>query len=61
MAHFSFSSPGTVYRHIHVLKSKGLLDIKKQKSRSLVPLQDPEAFRKNLPFHLSDILQPESQ
>lgn len=57
MQHFSFTSPGTVYRYIHVLKNKGLLDTKKQKSRSLVPLQNSEASHQQLalPFigHIS--------
>lgn len=40
MQHFSFTSLGTVYRYIQVLKNKGMLDAKKQSSRSLVLLHD---------------------
>lgn len=54
MQHFSFTSPGTVYRYIHVLKSKGLIDTKKQQSRSLTLLKDQNEQDKqaliNLPF-----------
>ena len=40
MQHFSFSSLGTVYRYIHVLKKKGILDSKKQSGRSVSLLQE---------------------
>jgi repressor LexA len=40
MQHFSFTSLGTVYRYIQVLKEKKVLDCKKQSSRSLALLQD---------------------
>lgn len=35
MEHFSFSSPGTVYKHIHTLQRKGALLAEKGCSRSL--------------------------
>ncbi|KIC76384.1 LexA repressor [Neochlamydia sp. EPS4] len=40
MQHFSFSSLGTVYKYITILKSKGLLESKKKSSRSLSLLHD---------------------
>ncbi len=40
MQHFSFTSLGTVYRYIQVLKSKGFLEAKKRSSRSLIPFKD---------------------
>lgn len=40
MQHFSFTSLGTVFRYIKVLKNKGVLDAKKQCSRSLLLLQE---------------------
>jgi repressor LexA len=43
MQHFSFSSLGTVYRHIQVLKGKGLLTATKQSSRSIALLQNSAA------------------
>lgn len=42
MQHFSFTSLGTVYRYIQVLKDKGGLDAKKQSSRSLSLRQEPK-------------------
>jgi repressor LexA len=39
MQHFSFTSLGTVYRYIQVLKTKGLLSAKKKSSRSISLLQ----------------------
>lgn len=41
MYHFSFSSPGSVYKHIQTLKRKGVLDAEKQCSRSLAPIASP--------------------
>lgn len=35
MLHFNFSSPGTVYRHIHTLKRKGVFQAEKYSKRSL--------------------------
>jgi repressor LexA len=35
MHHFKFTSPGTVYKHIHTLKKKGVLDSEKNTPRSL--------------------------
>lgn len=37
MEHFSFASPGSVYKHIRTLQRKGLLTAEKQCSRSLMP------------------------
>lgn len=52
MQHFSFTSLGTVYRYVHVLKEKGFLEIqKKQSSRSLLLLQ--KMIFKNTPKELS--------
>lgn len=39
MDHFSFSSPGSVYKYIQTLKRKGVLSNEKQCSRSLLPHQ----------------------
>lgn len=38
MEHFSFTSPGTVYKHIQTLKKKGALTADKQSHRSLRPV-----------------------
>lgn len=37
MEYFGFSSPATVYQHIHVLKRKGMLKTEKNCSRSTFP------------------------
>lgn len=39
MEHFSFASPGSVYKYIQTLKRKGLLSSEKQCSRSLMPYE----------------------
>lgn len=38
MQHFSFTSPGTVYRHIQTLKNKGMVTADKQSHRSVLPV-----------------------
>lgn len=38
MQHFSFTSPGTVYRHIQTLKEKGMVTADKQSHRSVLPI-----------------------
>ncbi len=38
--HFGYSSLGTVYNHIKILKRKGLVSSDKQSSRSLKPIQE---------------------
>lgn len=59
MQHFGFSSLGTVYRHINVLKRKGLLLVEKGCGRSLTPASTPPSkevkSELNLPFigHIS--------
>lgn len=40
MQHFSFSSLGTVHGYIKILKEKGVLETKKQSSRSLALLKE---------------------
>ena len=45
MKHFSFSSLGTVYRYVKVLTNKGLLNSKKQCSRSLKLLEAPPSHQ----------------
>lgn len=42
MQHFSFTSLGTVYRYINVLKEKGVIHTKKQCSRSLALFKTTE-------------------
>lgn len=39
MTHFSYSSPGSVYKHIQTLQRKGVLTNEKQCSRSVLPTQ----------------------
>lgn len=39
MNRFGFSSLGTIHKHIHVLKRKGVLDSEHQKGRSLFPTE----------------------
>lgn len=41
MHHFSLASLGSVYKHIHTLKRKGVLNSDKQSSRSLHVLDSP--------------------
>jgi repressor LexA len=41
MQHFDFTSPGSVYKHIHTLMRKGVLTAEKQSHRSLMPIQTP--------------------
>jgi repressor LexA len=41
MHHFGFSSLGTVYRHINVLRRKGILNLEKGCSRSLAFIAEP--------------------
>lgn len=50
MQHFSFTSLGTVYRYINVLKDKGMLDAKKQCSRSLSILHKNLSIQLSIPF-----------
>ncbi len=45
MKHFSFSSPGSVYKHIRTLKRKGVLEAEKQSSRSLIPIETASSIR----------------
>ncbi len=53
MGHFGLSSPGTIYKHIQVLKRKGLLDNEATGKRSLSPtLQEPQ------PLHSSELMLP---
>ena len=42
MQHFDFTSPGSVYKHIHTLKRKGVLAAEKKSHRSLLPIQAPK-------------------
>lgn len=42
MNHFDFNSLGSVYKHVTVLKRKGVLDSEKKASRSLAPAQEGE-------------------
>lgn len=42
MEHFDFTSPGSVYKHIHTLKRKGVLTAEKSSHRSLLPVQTPQ-------------------
>ncbi len=44
MEHFHFSSLGTVYRHLHVLKRKGVLVGEKRGGRSLAPADAPKTM-----------------
>lgn len=39
MEHFDFTSPGSVYKHVHTLKRKGFLTSEKKSHRSLLPIQ----------------------
>lgn len=48
MQHFSFKSLGTVHRYIKILKNRGMLDGKKNCSRSLTLLQESSAKKKSL-------------
>lgn len=53
--HFSFSSLGSVYKHLNVLKRKGVLTSEKKCSRSLTLTQEPQEEKKHpieieLPF-----------
>ncbi|MCE2981993.1 MAG: transcriptional repressor LexA [Parachlamydia sp.] len=41
MHHFSFTSPGSVYKHVKTLQRKGYLESEKQASRSIIPTQYP--------------------
>lgn len=54
MQHFSFTSLGTVYQYIKVLKTKGMIEAEKQKSRSMFLKQElptkPPATGLSLPF-----------
>lgn len=43
--HFGFSSLGTVYSHIKILKHKGLLNAKKQSRRSITPTEAPPSLQ----------------
>lgn len=52
MQYFSFTSLGTVYKHINILKKKGFLDNKKQVSRSLTLAQEEVIPSKTTEFSL---------
>lgn len=48
MQHFGYNSLGTVYKHLQVLKRKGLLNAEKQCSRSLMLVAEQELNHKAL-------------
>ncbi|QLH35864.1 MAG: repressor LexA [Parachlamydiaceae bacterium] len=51
MQYFSFSSLGTVYRYVQVLKKKGLLEQQKHSSRALTLLEESQRKSElSLPF-----------
>lgn len=51
-SHFGFSSLGSVYKHIHSLKKKGLLQLKTMSSRSLQPVvsKNDNSYEVKLPL-----------
>lgn len=58
MSHFSFTSLGTVYKHIQRLKNKGLVTADKQSHRSVLPIltesrQEPKEIQLPLIGNLS--------
>ena len=52
MHHFSFNSPGTVYKHLHTLKRKGVLTAEKQSHRSIMPVQQPKVTNEGADMQL---------
>lgn len=53
MQHFDFTSPGSVYKHIHTLQRKGVLTAEKNSHRSLLPVSPPQQVQES-----TDILLP---
>ena len=53
-SHFGFSSLGSVYKHIHTLRKKGVLQLEAMSSRSLKPVNEAvkngTIFEKKLPL-----------
>lgn len=52
MEHFSFSSPGSVYKYIQILKRKGFISNEKQCSRSLHPNESTSASKNKVEVEL---------
>ena len=57
MAHFGFSSLGSVYKHVKVLKRKGLITAEKNCSRSIMLTQEEDEFQDSLTLELPFIGQ----
>lgn len=53
--HFGFSSLGSVYRHIHALKRKGVLQSESHTSRSITPVVNSSVPRSNDELEISFI------
>ena len=53
IAHFSFTSPGSVYKHIRTLEKKGALTADKQAHRSIRPITEQKVIKES-----TDLLIP---
>jgi repressor LexA len=52
MDHFSFTSPGTVYKFIQTLKRKGVITDEKHSPRSITPLQALPIYKESADLQL---------